>query len=180
MDDEDRMLVRECLEGVSSSFEALLDRYQTTVFNIALRMTRDYEDAQDITQSTFVKAYEKLSTYKPTYRFFSWLYRIAMNETLNTIRRRRAVRHLDDGDLASRGSGPERAYEISRLNERIGASLMELTPDYRIAIILRHFLHMSMREISRLLDVPERTVKSRLFSARRRLGILLLDPGRAS
>ena len=79
---EDRELVEKCCDGDRAAFTELVDRYQKTVFNTALRIVGDPEEAEDVAQSAFLKAYEKLDSYKPQYRFFSWIYRITVNESL--------------------------------------------------------------------------------------------------
>jgi len=91
-DQDDELLVRRCLGGDRGAFEVLVDKYQGPLFNVALRMTQVYADAEDITQSAFLKAFESLSSFKPGRKFFSWLYRIAVNESLNFLR---AKRHLE-------------------------------------------------------------------------------------
>ena len=87
-DVDDVTLVRRCIDGDNVAFESLLDRYQGRIFNAVLRMVHDWDDARDLTQTVFVKAYENLRRYDPKYKFFSWIYRIAMNESLNFVARR--------------------------------------------------------------------------------------------
>ena len=89
-----------------------MEAYQGVLFNLALRMVGDPEDARDVTQTAFVKAYSKLATFDRRNRFFSWLYRIGINESLNWLGRRRSREELDDG-LESPEAGPERAAELS-------------------------------------------------------------------
>lgn len=175
-DAEDRRLVRDSLAGDSTAFELIVDKYEKVVFNLALGMVRAYEDAQDVTQTAFVKAYEKLETYKPDHRFFSWLYRIAVNESLNLLSRKKRFEEVDSG-IASKEKNPEEDYDHAYLDGKIRSALMVLPMDYRVVIVLRHFLHMSLREISEILEIPEKTVKSRLFTARQRLGSILLKEG---
>jgi RNA polymerase sigma-70 factor (ECF subfamily) len=89
---DDVECVARCLRGESAAFEPLVARYQRVLFAVALRLTGDYEDARDATQNAFVRAYERLDTYDPSRRFFSWLYRIAINESLNLRRTQKAAR----------------------------------------------------------------------------------------
>jgi RNA polymerase sigma-70 factor (ECF subfamily) len=91
------VLVRQCLEGDREVFGTLMGRYQKAVFNVALRMTRSYQEAQDITQAIFIQAYEKLGEYDARHKFFSWIYRMAVNESLNFIKRSRRFEGLDSG-----------------------------------------------------------------------------------
>src|SRR5437016_9534821 len=86
---EDAAWVARCLKGDSSAFEPLVTRYQRVLFTLAFRLLGNYEDARDATQNAFIRAYEKLETYDPSHRFFSWLYRIGLNESLNFRRSRR-------------------------------------------------------------------------------------------
>jgi len=173
---DDRSLVSECLAGDPRAFEVLVDRYYKVLYNVALRMLHDVEDARDTTQVAFLKAYEKLATFDPQYKFFSWIYRILVNETINVLARRRPVTPVSE-DLVSRGKGPDEEYEEQSTSERIGAALMQISIEHREVLILRHFHSLSYAEIAALVGVPEKTVKSRLFAARRHLGKLLLDRG---
>lgn len=149
--------------------------YERVLFKVALRMVGNYEDARDIAQTTFVKAYQNLASYDPRFRFFSWIYRIMMNESLNLIQRRRTHLPLDP-TLASPQNVQDDA-QARELSERVQSALAKLSAEYREAVILRHFGELSYREMSSVLSIPEKTVKSRLYTARRRLGELLQDPG---
>ena len=171
---DDRSLVRESLRGDSRAFETLVERYYKVLYNIAFRMVNDSEDALDITQATFMKAYDKLSTYDPKYKFFSWIYRIMTNESLNFIGRRRPQEPLDL-ELAAAQKNPQEEYEGRRLSEAVQSALMRLSPDHRQVLVLRHFVTLSYKEISSALGLPEKTVKSRLFAARRQLGAILVN-----
>ena len=173
--DEDA-LVGRTLAGDREAFGALVEAYQAVVFNLALRMVGDPEDARDVTQTTFVKAYSKLATFDRRNRFFSWLYRIGINESLNLLGRRKNREELDEG-IEAPGPGPDRTAEVSEEEELMNRALMDLTPDYRQVLILRHFLDFSHREIGELLQLPEKTVKSRLHTGRERLGAALQKYG---
>jgi RNA polymerase sigma-70 factor, ECF subfamily len=168
---DDAALVDRCVRGDVEAFQPLVKRYERVLFNLALRMVGDPEDARDLAQTTFLKAYEKLGTYDPQHRFFSWIYRIAVNECLNFVSRRRPQQQLDPGLPSS--DDPEREVEASELGAKIQAGLVQLPTDLRLALVLRHFLELSYTDMSELLRVPEKTVKSRLHSARVRLGEIL-------
>ena len=161
-------LVRECLGGDEHAFEVLLRRFQGPVFNAVLRMVRDRDEAADLTQNAFLKAYEQLSTFDPRHKFFSWLYRIAVNEALNHIKRRRRLEPLD-GDWASANRNPEAELVGSDLSVHVQDALMTLSTEYRTVLVLRHFEGCSYDEIASIVGVQEKTVKSRLFSARTQL-----------
>jgi len=171
---DDHELVDRCLRGDLDAFAPLVARYQKPLFNVALRMVRDREDARDITQTTFVKAYEKLRSFDRQHRFFSWIYRIAVNECLNFVSRRRPERPLLVDMPAA--DDPERDAEASELAARVQDALVTLTPDYRLVVILRHFLDLSYVEMSEALLIPEKTVRSRLYTARQRLAEILRSP----
>jgi RNA polymerase sigma-70 factor (ECF subfamily) len=135
------------------------------VFNVALRMLGNVQDAEDVTQTTFGNAFAALDSYDPKYRFFSWIYRMTVNESLNTLKRRKDVVSLDGSfDVPIVDGSSE-----SDAEERVGRALLELKPDDRAVVVLRHFVSFSYEEISDVLDVPVKTVKSRLFTARERL-----------
>jgi RNA polymerase sigma-70 factor, ECF subfamily len=168
---EDAELVARCVAGDAEAFAPLVERYQGPLFTVALRMVRDREDAQDITQAAFAKAFEKLSTFDPTYRFFSWLYRIAINECLNFRSRRKPQEVL--GEELAAGESPERHAQGQELSRGIEEALMRLPIEYRVVLVLRHFADLSYDEMSEVLLIPERTVKSRLYTARQMLATLL-------
>jgi RNA polymerase sigma-70 factor (ECF subfamily) len=150
------------------AFEAIVEEYIKPVFNIAYRMVNDYEDAMDITQTTFMKAYEKRESYNPRYKVFSWLYRIAVNESLNHLQKRKRESNLTH-ELADRRLTPEQFMIQNETTSSVQSAIMDLGLDYRIVIVLKHFQHLSYREISQILDIPEKRIKSRLFSARQLL-----------
>jgi RNA polymerase sigma-70 factor (ECF subfamily) len=169
MKPDDEILVRRCLEGDSVGFEGLLQRYEKPVFNVALRMVGDRDEARDVTQAVFLKVYRSLTSFDPGQRFFSWVYRIAVNESLNALGRRRVADPLDADALQSGGRDPAESAEASERCIAVRKALMGLAPDHRAVIVLRHFADCSYAEIARILDLPEKTVKSRLFTARQQL-----------
>ena len=169
-------MVQHCLNGNQKAFEILVDRYQKPVFNLAIRFTSDREDAEDITQSVFVKAFEKLKTFDPTFKFFSWLYKIAVNESINFLNRKKKFDSFDEA-VHSRARQPEENFRDHEMTASIDMALLDLKPEYRIVIILNHFQELSYREIGQILEIGENTVKSRLFSARKKLKGLLLKRG---
>lgn len=177
-EESDAELVRRCLDGEASCFTSLVERYDRVLYNLALRMVTDEEDARDVVQASFVKTYEKLSSFDPRYKFFSWIYKITLNESLNTLQRRKPMESIPE-DLPCDGQVPGEALDQERLGQRIQAALEKLTPDYRQVIVLRHFLELSYREMANVIGIPEKTVKSRLFSARRSL-CEVLSPGGGS
>ena len=167
---EDVTWVARCLRGDSQAFERLVVRHQRVLFTVAFRLLGDYEDARDAVQNAFIRAYTKLDSYDPTRRFFSWIYRIAVNECLNIRRARRPHDTLDAPLEAAAVTDPVEARESS---ERVKAALLTLTPEQREVVVLRYFADLSYEEMSEAIGVPEKTVKSRLFTARQKLGTRL-------
>lgn len=173
---EDVKLVRQCLTGDVNAFEVLVDKYHKAIFNVAFRIVRGYEDAQDITQIVFVKAFENLSNYKPEFKFFSWIYKMVTNESINFIKRKNRFDALED-DIVSREVNQEQRFHEAEIGEQIQDALMELQFDHRVIIILKHFEDCSYSDIGYILNLPEKTVKSRLFTARQNLRNILIKQG---
>ena len=176
-DDTDQALVDRCRKGDREAFTELVVRYQRPIYNAAFWVLRKAEDANDVTQEVFLKVSERLDEYDSQYRFFSWIYRIAVNESLNLLRRNRREEELDDDiDVpAAESSNPERQVGNAELSRRIQSALMKMSTNDRMVLTLRHFSECSYEEIGQILDLDEKTVKSRLFEARQRLRNLLKD-----
>lgn len=177
-DRQDDELVRATLAGEREAFDELVERYQGKIYNVALRVTGDREDALDATQNAFVNAYDHLDRFDDRYRFFSWIYRIGLNEALRLVRDRREV-SLPAAELESPRAGPESRAHGSETAVAIREVLLQLTPELRAVIVLRHFHGLSYSEMAEIVGVPVKTVKSRLFSARRALRLQLTDRGLA-
>jgi RNA polymerase sigma-70 factor, ECF subfamily len=172
MNDEDSLLVAQCLAGDTASFRPLVERYQRVLFSVALRMLGDREDAADATQTAFLRAYEKLASYDRCNKFFSWLYRILVNECLNVRRGQRQTVPVDVGIAAP--DGPLEELEAAERRARVQAALLRLPREQREVVVLRHFADLSYADIADVLELPEKTVKSRLYAARQQLGRWLL------
>jgi RNA polymerase sigma-70 factor, ECF subfamily len=167
-EDGDGRLVERCRAGDKRAFEALLVRYQKPVFNAALRMLRNPDDARDVAQTVFLKAYEHLADYDPSFKFYSWIYRVAINESINVLQRRRQHEPIA-GDELDESVGPEGQVAGQQIGAGIQRALMTLKPDYQSVIVLRHLLDCSYQDMAEILSLPEKTVKSRLFAARQQL-----------
>jgi RNA polymerase sigma-70 factor (ECF subfamily) len=172
-EDDDIVLVERCLGGDTAAFRPLVERYQRVLFTVAARMLGDGDEAADAAQNAFVHAYQKLQTFDRRHKFFSWLYRILVNECLNVKRSHRPLEPLDAG-LATRDD-PYRDAEQAELRASVQSALLRLPTAYREVVVLRHYAGLSYVEIAEALGVPEKTVKSRLYSARQRLGEDLLS-----
>ncbi len=173
---DDGTLVQRSLEGNRAAFEELVVRYQRPVYNAALRLLRDPEEAKDVAQTTFLSVFEHLADYDPTYKFYSWIYRIAVNESLNTLGRRKPSEEFS-GEEVDGAPGPDRYAESDQTRCAIEAALMRITPELRSVVVLRHLMHLSYEDMAQTLAVPEKTVKSRLYSARQQLRNLLVHEG---
>jgi RNA polymerase sigma-70 factor (ECF subfamily) len=169
----DAELVRECRAGDPRAFETLVRKYERPVYNLALRMLKDRDDAMDVTQTAFVKAYEKLDSYDDKYGFFSWIYRIAINESINVSKRSKRRDEYDSGVTVALAPTQETDHRAGVLSDEIEQAIEMLKIDYRMVIVLKHFQDFSYEEIADLLRIPEKTVKSRLFTARQQLKEIL-------
>ncbi len=176
MTDPDAALVLECRAGNREAFSRLLKRYERPIFNAAYRILNHREDATDVTQTTFMRAYEHFDHFDPAQRFFSWIYRIAVNEALDLAR----GRHNGDvgvEELTSARAGPDEAAATGQVDAQLQAALMSLRLEYRTVIVLKHLQDFSYEEIGAVLECPIKTVKSRLFTARHALRDLLVARG---
>ncbi len=174
--EHDKRIVRQCLAGDTELFGTLVERYQIQLFNAALKFVQNYDDAVEITQSVFVKAFEKLHTYDPKFRFFSWIYRMIINESLNFVNRKKHFEELSPA-FVSEAKTPLESFQDAELNDFVQDAIMKLEIDYRAVIVLRHFGDLSYKDMSYVLDLPEKTVKSRLFTARSMLRDILITKG---
>jgi len=175
MVDDSRLAVRAA-RGDGRAFEKIVERYDRTIYNLAYRMVRNEDDAEDITQAVFIKVFRKLDTFDPDRKLFSWLYRIAVNECLNHLKRRKHE-VVADHDYAVARQCPWDDVARGERSELLEGALMELKPEYRVVIVLKYFLEFSYREISDIAGIPEKTVKSRLFTARQQMRDALMGLG---
>ena len=175
--DPDEVLVERCRKGDRAAFTALVLRYQRPIYNAAFRILGNADDAADVTQLVLLKIAERLDDYDARYKFFSWIYRIAVNESLNLLRREGREEPLEEGEEPAglESAGPEWQADRAEVSERIQKALMRMKPSDRAVITLRHFSECSYEEIGRILEIEVKTVKSRLFEARQRLAVLLED-----
>jgi RNA polymerase sigma-70 factor (ECF subfamily) len=160
-------LVSRCQRGESSAFRTLVEAYHGAVYNIAMKIVRDSEEARDISQTVFLKVFQNLDRFDPQYRLFSWVYRIALNEALNVQSARARLEPLRHEVAGT--SGPEDEVSTQQVGNGVLKALDALTPEHRAVIVLKHFEGCSYQDISEILELPEKTVKSRLFEARQAL-----------
>lgn len=167
-------MVIRCQRGERRAFGELVHRYQKVIYNVTFRLLGNRDDAEDATQTVFLRIAERLDDYNPKFKFFSWIYRIAVNESLNRRRSMKPNDPLEESQVAGTSSADEavlRQETASGLQE----ALMKLKEEYRSVVVLRHFEELSYEEMSEVLQIPEKTVKSRLFSARQQLKTMLLQ-----
>ena len=156
------------LDYISSAGLGVLLAAQKPVFNTVLHMVGDAEDAREVCQQAFMKAFEHLASYDRERKFFSWIYRVAVNESINHLKARKPHETLDERLQHPRANPAERFEELEEWTH-LHEAIMNLEPNYRAVVILRHFVHFSYNEIAEILNLPEKTVKSRLFTARQQL-----------
>jgi RNA polymerase sigma-70 factor (ECF subfamily) len=177
MDRDDQAVVEAVLNGQQHLFGELVNRYQTQIVNYVCRMLGNYEDAVDLSQDVFLKAYSALGSYRPQYPFPAWLFRIARNAAIDEIRKRRlatvsldAPVEFEDGSVGrqveSPGLDPQDSYLGLEFADRISVAIDELPEKYREPIVLRHAADLSYEEIAEALELPIGTVKTRIFRAR--------------
>ena len=180
--------MRRVLEGDVNAFEDLVTEHEKGVYAIAQRMTGNAEDAADMTQETFIKAYNSLSSFRGDSKFSVWLYRIATNVCLDFLRSRSRKPTVslsvedDDGeetqmDIADESQSPEQLLERGLTRDAVRRGLKSLSPEYRQILLLREIQGLSYEEIAEALVLEVGTVKSRIFRARKRLCAFLLEDG---
>ena len=175
-EEDDGALVQRSILGDRAAFGQLVVRYQKPVYNAALRLLRDPEEARDVAQTTFLNVFEHLADYDPNFRVYSWIYRIAINESLNVIGKRRPYESVS-GEEPDGAPGPDREAEGEQTRGVIEDALMRITPELRAVVVLRHVMQLSYQDMADTLSLPEKTVKSRLYSARQLLRDILAQEG---
>lgn len=184
----DAEMVEAVQAGDATAYRGLVEKYQGRIYAVMYGMVRNREDARDLTQEAFVKAYRNLHGFRADSRFYTWLYRIAMNLAIDFVRRRGrapvsagaeedvtlrdASRGIEDAD---RIDGPRRELERKRLYGAIMDAVDELPENQKQVILLREVEGLSYKEIAEVLDIAEGTVMSRLFYARKKLQARLAD-----
>jgi RNA polymerase sigma-70 factor (ECF subfamily) len=179
--DNDLALVHAFKAGDQPSFDALVTKYKDRIYRMAFGMLHDSNEADDITQEVFLKVYLKIKSFKESSSFFTWLYRIAVNECLNGLRKKKRLPLSLDAPLADDNPeifgatllSPERDIEAQLISTEQAAllhTLIDALPEkYKAAYVLRMMADFSYREIAEILQLPEQTVKIRLFRAREKM-----------
>jgi RNA polymerase sigma-70 factor (ECF subfamily) len=175
MEGSDGVAVAQVQAGDREAFRALVERHSQTIFRVAFRMTGKEEDAEEIVQEAFLRAYCSIGRFEARANFGTWLYRIAINCALDLLEKRKhrqeqSITHEEQDDapeiqIASPAPGPERQLLSSELQQRVAAALEELTPVERVAFIMRHFENRSIEEIQQTLNVRSGAAKNTVFRA---------------
>ncbi|MEX2579744.1 MAG: sigma-70 family RNA polymerase sigma factor [Verrucomicrobiales bacterium] len=179
--DPDLDLVQRAREGDTKAFDQLVEKYTPKLYGLVYHMTSNHEDTNDVLQDVFAKAYRALKRFQGKSTFYTWIYSIATNMTLNFLKKRNRRRgmSLDDVDLAiehdkdfieaTSKSDPVREANISELQERLNMAMQQLSDDHRAVVTMFDIQGMPHAEISKILGVSEGTIRSRLFYAHRQL-----------
>ncbi len=186
--EQEAAVIQAVLDGDVNAYEALVKEYEKNVYNLALRMTGNSEDAYDMSQEAFIKAYNSLSAFRGDSKFSVWLYRIVSNVCLDFLRskNRKPTVSLsvenDDGeevelDIADESSSPELVLERGLTRDAVRRGLAALPDDHREILLLREIQGLSYDEIAEVLGLEAGTVKSRIFRARKKLCSFLIKDG---
>ena len=184
---EDLVLVQRAQQGDYTAYDTLMHRYQERVYSTIYHMTANHEDAGDLTQETFIKGYQALKSFKGDSSFYTWVYRIAVNKTINFIKQRKNKSHLSLNDLDFNAEHdpdfvalvsektPRREANLTELQEKLNAAMLKLSPAHRLVVTLHDVQGLPHEEIATIMDCNIGTVRSRLFYARQQLQAYLSD-----
>lgn len=177
MKEDINKLIKMALGGDQKAYEKLLKRYENGISNMIYQMVKNREETRDLVQETFIKAFHSLESYNDTYAFSTWLYKIAFNNCIDAIRKKKLkTLSLDKPIILKEGEvtqeirddslSPEKKYIFSERKNLIQDTIDTLPEKYRMVILLRHQEEKSYEEISQALKIPIGTVKARIFRAR--------------
>ena len=184
---DEKVLVKRAQTGDLQAYDELVRRYQERIYSTVYHMTANHEDANDLAQEAFIKAYQSIKTFKGGSSFYTWVYRIAINKTINFLKQRRnknqmSLDDLDfnaehDPDLVALISErtPRREINLAELQEKLNAAMQKLSEPHRLVVVLHDVQGLSHDEIAEMMDCNVGTVRSRLFYARQQLQAHLAD-----
>ncbi|HEX3798553.1 MAG TPA: sigma-70 family RNA polymerase sigma factor [Verrucomicrobiae bacterium] len=184
---EEMELVGRARSGDMSAYDTLVRRYQERIYATVYHMTSNHEDANDLAQDAFIKAYQALNSFKGGSSFYTWVYRIAVNKTINFLKQRKnrvqvSLNDLDfnaehDPDLVALISDktPRRDLNLAELQEKLNAAMQKLSEHHRLVVTLHDVQGLSHEEIATIMDCNIGTVRSRLFYARQQLQAYLSE-----
>jgi RNA polymerase sigma-70 factor (ECF subfamily) len=185
--EEESTLVRRARKGDLAAYDDLVKRYQERIYATIYHMTSNHEDANDLAQESFIKAFQALKSFKGGSTFYTWLYRIAVNKTINFLKQRKNRTHMSlndidfnaehDPDLMALISDntPRRAAGLTELQKKLNEALLKLSEPHRLVVVLHDVQGESHEEIAKVMDCNIGTVRSRLFYARQQLQGYLND-----
>ena len=183
----DQKLVKRAQGGNLEAYDELIRRYQERIYATIYHMTANHEDANDLAQETFIKAYQALKSFKGDSSFFTWVYRIAVNKTINFLKQRKNKTHMSlndldfnaehDPDLVALVSDktPRREVNLIELQEKLNGAMQKLSETHRLVVTLHDVQGLSHEDISKIMGCNTGTVRSRLFYARQQLQAYLSD-----
>ena len=184
---DDAALVRSAKNGDLEAYDRLVRHYQERIYATIYHMTANHEDANDLAQESFIKAFQALKSFKGDSSFYTWLYRIAVNKTINFLKQRKNRTHMSlndldfnaehDPDLVALISDktPRRDAGLAELQEKLNAALLKLSEPHRLVVVLHDVQGLSHDEIAKVMGCNIGTVRSRLFYARQQLQSWLSD-----
>lgn len=184
---EEMVLVKRARQGDLAAYDELVRRYQERVYATVYHMTSNHEDANDLSQEAFIKAFHALKSFKGGSSFYTWVYRIAVNKTINFLKQRKNKAHMSlddldfnaehDPDLVALISEktPRREVNLAELQEKLNEAMQKLSEPHRLVVTLHDVQGLSHEEIAKIMDCNIGTVRSRLFYARQQLQGYLSD-----
>ncbi len=184
---EEMDLVKRARRGDLAAYDDLVRRYQERIYATVYHMTANHEDANDLAQEAFIKAFQALRSFKGGSSFYTWVYRIAVNKTINFLKQRKnkAQMSLDDLDFNAEhdpdlvalisDKTPRREVNLAELQEKLNAAMQKLSEPHRLVVTLHDVQGLSHEEIAKIMDCNIGTVRSRLFYARQQLQAYLSD-----
>ena len=184
---DEQLLVKRARQGDLGAYDELVRRYQERIYATVYHMTSNHEDANDLAQEAFIKAFQALKSFKGGSSFYTWVYRIAVNKTINFLKQRKNRSHMSlndldfntehDPDLVALVSDktPRREVNLSELQEKLNEAMQKLSEPHRLVVTLHDVQGLAHEEIAQIMDCNVGTVRSRLFYARQQLQALLSD-----
>lgn len=179
----DEYIIRLVLNGQVEAYSELVDRYKNMIYDLCYKYSYDYNEAQDLSQETFIKAYRKLESFRSCSSFSTWLYRIGVNTCIDWTRKNKrtpSTISIDEDQyterLPSQSPAPEELIVSTERRELVRSVIHDLPEKYRTVIILYNYKNLSCGEISQILGIPIKTVETRLYRAKKMLKEKLLKP----
>jgi RNA polymerase sigma-70 factor (ECF subfamily) len=180
VDDLNKTLIKKAIEGDERAYKRLLENYRGAIFNLLYKMVRNREETEDLVQEAFIKAFNALSTFNEEYAFSTWLYKIAVNNCIDHIRKKKLKTYSIDKPVPSKDGelgrefpdtsmSPDREILSEEKSNIIENAIEDLPENYKTVIVMRHKEERSYEEIAEILNIPLGTVKARIFRAREML-----------